>query len=189
MTSVRLPSLFCPPPAYYRQLLMHRTATVCCAERFDKRRKEHHRCVIADARGRMELTVPVAKPYGATWADCRVSMHGRWNEVMWTALESAYGRTPYFEYFADDLRPLLLRPDDGFTTVTALNADFDHAIRCCLGLESTVTQTDGSFPQDIEPWQPQPYWQVRRDKLGFIPGLSILDMMFNLGRETLMYLR
>ncbi|MDE6145308.1 MAG: WbqC family protein, partial [Muribaculaceae bacterium] len=39
-------------------------------------------------------------------------------------------------------------------------------------------------PQPVELWMPEPYWQVRADRLGFIPNLSILDLIFNLGPET-----
>ena len=139
---------------------------------------------IADTRGPLELTVPVAKPYGRTWADTSVSRHGAWFDVMWTALESAYGRTPFFEFYADDFRPLLLGVDD-FGTVGELNFRFDLAIRRALGIQSPVIySTEEASPVAIEPWQPQPYWQVREQQLGFIPGLSILDLIFNLGPET-----
>lgn len=144
--------------------------------------------MVADVRGPVTLTVPIAKPYASTWCQCRVSLHGRWNEVMWTALESAYGRTPYFEFFADDFRPLLQCGPEGFGSITELNTRFDRTIRHCLGIDLPVTYSEVSDPSAPEEWSPAPYWQVRQHKLGFIPGLSILDMLFNLGRETLMYL-
>lgn len=183
---LRLPSRFCPSAAYYRMVALHPEATtiVCAGERFDKRRKDAHRTVIADTRGRLELTVPVAKPYGRTWADTAVSRHGDWWAVMWTALESAYGRTPFFEFYADDFRPLILGVED-YGTVGELNFRFDLAIRRALGLTSPVVYSaEEATPQTVEPWEPQPYWQVRADRLGFIPGLSILDLIFNLGPET-----
>lgn len=184
--TLRLPSRLCPPAAYYRMVALRPEATtiVCAGERFDKRRKDAHRMAIADTRGRLELTVPVAKPYGRTWADTRVSLHGGWPEVVWTALESAYGRTPYFEFYADDFRPLILGVDD-FGSVGELNFRFDRAIRRALGLSPNVVYApDEGDPQPVEPWEPQPYWQVREQQLGFIPGLSILDLIFNLGPET-----
>lgn len=194
MSDLLLPSLLCPPPAFYRAIALHRPAdgaiAVCSAARFDKRQKAAHRFAIADARGRLELTVPVEKPYGKTWADTRVSLHGRWWEIMATALESAYGRTPYFEFYADDFLPLIADPDR-FTTVGALNADFDRAIRRALALDDrTVIYDDPGAcrPAPLSDWQPEPYWQVRASTLGFIPGLSVLDMIFNLGPEALLML-
>ena len=190
MTELVLPTRFCPPPAYYRMMALHQgNVSVCLEERFDKRRKSAHRTAIADARGVLELTVPIEKPYGKTWAETKVSLHGRWWEVMSTALESAYGRTPYFEFYADDFLPIISNPET-FTTVSELNSRFDVAIRRAIGLTRPVAAADaGTRPAVIEPWEPQPYWQVRREQLGFIGGLSILDMIFNLGPETLIHLQ
>jgi len=183
-----LPTRLAPGPAYYRMMAMHQgPVAICSGERFDKRCKEAHRFRIADTRGPLELTVPVEKPYGRTWADTRVSLHGRWWEVMATALESAYGRTPFFEFYADDFLPLISDPGR-FTTVAALNEAFDAAIRRAIGLQKEVTYVSGGQPAAIGPYEPAPYWQVRAGKLGFMPGLSILDMIFNLGPETLLRL-
>ena len=62
-----LPSLFCPAASYYAMMAEAGHVVVNTGMRFDKRRKEVHRCVIADTRGPLELTVPIAKPYGRTW--------------------------------------------------------------------------------------------------------------------------
>lgn len=161
---------------------------VCAHERFNKRCKEAHRCVIADTRGPLELTVPVSKPYGRTWADTGVSLHGRWWEVMAMALESAYGRTPFFEFYADDFLGIIRRPEE-FTTVAELNLKFDAAIRRAIGVSVPVeVAPEGVRPAELTPWEPGPYWQVRAQSLGFLPGLSVLDMVFNLGPETLIEL-
>lgn len=183
-----LPTRLAPTPAYYRMMALHPgPVEICLGERFDKRRKDAHRFAVADTRGRLELTVPVEKPYGRTWVDTRVSLHGRWWEVMAQALESAYGRTPFFEFYADDFMPLLADPER-FTSVAALNADFDRAIRRALGLQKEVTYVSEGRPVEIVPFAPAPYWQVRADRLGFLPNLSILDLLFNLGPEALLAL-
>lgn len=185
-----LPTRLAPEPAYYRMMALHPgPVAICSGGRFDKRCKAAHRFRIADTRGSLELTVPVEKPYGRTWADTRVSLHGRWWEVMATALESAYGRTPFFEFYADDFLPLISDPGR-FTTVAALNEAFDAAIRRAIGLQKEVTYvSSGVQSAAVEPYEPAPYWQVRADKLGFMPGLSILDMIFNLGPETLLKIK
>lgn len=181
-----LPCRLAPPPSYYRAMALHPgPVSICLGERFDKRCKEAHRFSIADTRGRLELTVPVEKPYGRTWADTRVSLHGGWWELMARALESAYGRTPYFEFYADDFLPLLADPAR-FTTIGDLVADFDRAIRRALGLRKEINYITSGQPSHPDSWEPEPYWQVRADRLGFISGLSILDLIFNLGPEGLL---
>lgn len=184
-----LPCRLAPPAAYYSMMALHEgPVSICLGERFDKRCKSAHRFAIADTRGPLELTVPIEKPYGRTWADTRISLHGDWWELMARALESAYGRTPYFEFYADDFLPLLADPER-FTTVGALCADFDRSIRRALALPEVGYISTAAIPAEVTPREFAPYWQVRADKLGFIPNLSVLDMIFNLGPEAQLLLR
>lgn len=167
--------------------------TVHTALPYDKRRKSSHRFRIADTRGPLDITIPVAKPESfssATDSDILLSGHSPWWEVAMTALESAYGRTPYFEYYADEFRALL-HPDRVGTPLIDLTADLDRLV-CRLAsipapwykpLPSTVR------PASIPPAEPFPvYRQVRQEKLGFIPHLSIVDLLFSLGPETVLLL-
>ena len=169
-----LASRLAPTPAFYHALAAHRgPVVICCAERFDKRCKAAHRFVIADTRGPLDLTVPIAKPYGRTWAATRLSTHGTWWETIPAAL-------------APDLLPLLSDPAR-FDSVGALNAAVDSFVRRALDL--TDVDVSYSFDPALRPTEPAgfelaPYWQVRADRLGFIPGLSILDSIFNLGPEA-----
>lgn len=155
-------------------------------ERFNKRCKEAHRFEIADTRGCLELTIPIAKPYGNTWADTRISDHGTWWETIPAALESAYGRTPFFEFYGPDLLPLLSDPGR-FGSVAAMNEAVDRFIRRALDLtdiEVTYSRRANAQPAPLETAPAIPYWQVRAQQLGFIGGLSILDALFNLGPEA-----
>lgn len=190
MFSLNLPCRLAPEPAWYRMLALHQgPAGICANGRFDKRCKSTHRFTIADTRGPLELTVPIAKPYGRTWADTAISRHGEWWTTMATALESAYGRTPYFEFYADEFLGIIAHPEQ-LTSVADLCMRFDRAIRHAIGLHKEVTIAPAdAIPAQIIPWHPEPYWQVRRESLGFIQGLSILDMVFNLGPETLIWLQ
>lgn len=186
LPALLLPCRLAPEPAWYRMMARHDgPAGICVNSRFDKRCKAAHRFTIADTRGPLELTVPIAKPYGRTWADTAVSLHGEWWRTMATALESAYGRTPYFEFYADEFLSIIADPGQ-FTSVGDLCLRFDRAIRHAIGLTKEVAIAPApAVPAPVEPWQPAPYWQVRRDALGFLPSLSILDLVFNLGPETL----
>lgn len=156
---------------------------------FDKRRKSVHRMAIADTRGRLELTVPIAKPdssRSARWADIALSDHGNWWAVHFTALESAYGRTPFFEFYADRFAPLYA----DFPGGSAVGFDARIEAVICDILDIKAPRRDASLserPTALKPCQ-LPYWQVRADKLGFIPGLSILDLIFNLGPDAQLFL-
>lgn len=98
-TRAALPPRYFGNIAYYLAVAAHGGDTYMDGSiLFDKRQKVVHRCEIADTRGRVQLTAPVAKPHGisrATWDDVAVSPHGQWWHIHLTTLESAYGRTPF----------------------------------------------------------------------------------------------
>lgn len=195
------PAVFAPQYfgsiAYYAEIARHSHAVIDTALRYDKRFKSAHRCAIADTRGPLTLTVPVAKPAGARlWSQTRVSHHGQWWTTHLTTLESAYGRTPFFEFYIDRFKPWF-EPID--MSVTEMDCGIDAVVRRALAIDTVVDYADagaidipggldfraGGFPGIST----VPYYQVRALKLGFLPGLSILDLIFNMGPESPLVLR
>jgi len=138
--------------------------------------------------------------------DVRISSHGSWQHQHWNALESAYGETPFFEYYADDIRPFF---EKKWEFLYDYNMDITAAVLQILDLQPTYgptreyytpevyKQSEASdFREVINPkhplpddeWQPKPYWQVYGSRHGFLPNLSILDLLFNQGPESERYL-
>lgn len=163
---------------YYAQALRSGCG-IDTATRYDKRHKSVHRCEIADVNGRMQLTVPIVKEHGSTWGEVKISEHGHWRQVHLSALEAAYGRTPYFEFYIDRFRPVF--EAGRFETILGLDLFIDQEVRKIvdIGLEASWS----GEVRDVE------YYQVREDKLGFIAGLSILDLIFNMGPESPLVLK
>lgn len=192
---VSLPPRLLPPAAYYALLASYGRACIDWSGPYRRGEKLTHRFDIADTRGRLSLTIPIAKPgKGAVWADVTLSDHGRWQETLPTALESAYGRTPFFEFYAPHILPLISDASGGDRLVD-LAESLDRVVRNILGLPAysveylkTPSGRRSVVPEPLWPVT-APYWQVRRDILGFIPGLSILDLIFNLGPESPLALR
>lgn len=162
--------------------------------RFDKREKTTHRFTIADTRGPLDLTVPIEKPqsHRCLWSDIHISDHGSWWDVHRVALESAYGRTPYFEFYIDRFLPMLTTGViDRFPLLEQLAGAWEREIRDILSLGHETYPVTDVTPVVMNPglrYLTPAYRQVREDKLGFIPGLSILDLVFNLGPESQFYL-
>lgn len=159
--------------------------------RYNKADKATHRFDIADTRGPLSLTVPVSRPSGAwQWSQVLVSDHGRWWETMPIALESAYGRTPYFEFYIDRLMPLFT---PGQRPLSQLCAQADEQVRHMLGIKAIEKEPDTTFtrynPDAFNHAGLEPYWQLRQQQFGFIPDLSVLDLIFNLGPEAQIYLQ
>ncbi|MBD5210422.1 MAG: WbqC family protein [Bacteroidales bacterium] len=199
--------------------------------RYDKRQKSTHRFTVVDTHGIKNLTVPVSKPDGVKgplrWSDIALSTHGMWWHVIEETLASAYGRTPFFEFYIDRLRRFFAPTTvDEYRDVATLCRESDRAIRAILNLDNEITYASQSpLPQSpaapapskpaaqeehcgegVQPElrvpaqagnaqghpeekaapaiQPVEYYQVRADKFGFIPNLSILDLIFNMGPEA-----
>ena len=199
-TLLILPPRYMGSAGYYALVNAFDKVWVDTGMRFDKRQKETHRATVADTHGIRRLTVPIEKPVsmtGARWSDIAVSTHGIWWHAHWETLKSGYGRTPFFEYYADDFEPLFTVESTGIPLME-LNRRLDSIIRRLMLIETDVaygTDFDHDGPTiDLRRGVPAgivttvPYYQVRALRHGFIPGLSAIDMLFNMGPESTLIL-
>lgn len=224
------------PVQWYQKLNRYESCQIEKHENFI-RQTYRNRCVIATAQGLQNLSVPVEVdgdvPLTKTAIkDVRISDHGNWRHLHWHALMSAYGVSPFFDYYADDIRPFFEKkwkylidfnmeitqkmcelvqiwPHVSYTerylspakygSLTMISLVFDD-IRSHIGMEDPDEPEAETLYHDyrnvIRPkhpaedasWKPKPYYQVFRDKYGFQPNLSILDLLFNEGDESVMFL-
>lgn len=175
--------------------------------RHDRRAKQTHRYRIADTHGEVTLTVPVKRPEKAsedvtdnhyTWHDIALSEHGRWWHTHRITIESAYGRTPFMQFYIDRMAHLFDETTvSKFNSVADLCIEADRVARSILGMDNRVLYTSGgaTVPADavrlddmVGRVEVAPYYQVRDSKHGFMPHLSVLDIIFNLGPEALPHL-
>lgn len=189
------------PVQWYQKLYRSDEAIIEACENFQKQ-TYRNRCIIATTQGVQALTIPVTRGNDSTIRDVRISDHGNWRHLHWNALQSAYGESPFFEYYQDDIRPFFEKRWDFLF-------DFNEEIRLkvceLIDIEPTVTLTseysDSSdtardYRSAINPKHPVPdpdfmpkkYYQVYLQKHGFLPNLSILDLLFNMGPESIFYL-
>ena len=175
-----------------------------------------NRCIIATANGLQALTVPVEHSDDKTTVkDLRISDHNQWRRIHWNALQSAYSESPFFDYYADDIRPF-------FEKKYEFLIDFNEAIRqtmcelidihphvsytCSFLSPSSTDKSPSSLlpplssqisdfrevihakhPLPDPDFEATPYWQVFQHKYGFLPNLSILDLLFCMGPESIFY--
>lgn len=186
-----MPMRLAAPAGYYALMATCGSAVIDCGSAFDKRDKSIRRIDIADASGLLRLTVPIAHPEhirGTSLNELTISDHGRWWDVMLTALESAYGRTPYFEFYIDRFKPMIARPEPG-TLLADMCRSMDETIRAILGIETEVAYSYEKGGRRTEVEMPEVmYTQHRQAELGFIDGLSVLDLIFCHGPESPLYL-
>ena len=134
------------PIQWYQKLNRHR----CIIEQHDNFVKQtyRNRCVIASANGPQTLTVPIERYDGMKCAmrDIRISDHGNWRHLHWQALVSAYGETPFFEYYADDIRPFF--EEHRWKYLLDFNLDITHTLCSLLDVRPDLTLSDHYIDAD-----------------------------------------
>lgn len=196
-TAVILAPRYLGTVEYYAAMASCPVAVIDVAMRHDKRFKHAHRTVIAGNAGPLQLTVPVAHgPGQVTWQHVAVSDHNHWWEQHTAAIASAYGRCPYFEHYFPLISGFLTAEAAG-QSVVSLDTRLDAAIRRILGMPTRLSATVPAGVEAIDlrtdaalsaAFSVAPYRQLRQDKFGFLPGMSILDIIFNLGPNALAHL-
>ncbi|MDH8702457.1 hypothetical protein M2138_001821 [Dysgonomonadaceae bacterium PH5-43] len=186
-------------PVEYYVLLNSFQKTII--EKYDNYIKQtyRNRCVIVGANGLQNLSIPIEKPdtLKCLTKDIRIADHGNWRHIHWNAIVSAYNSTPFFEYYADDFFPfydkkieflfdfneqlrdlvcslLDITPNVDYSDDYINNTNEDN-----VDLRERINPKKGAYLSDFTP-----YYQVFESKYGFIPNLSIIDLLFNMGPEA-----
>ena len=211
MTTALLQTTYFGPIQWYQKLYRY---DHCLIEQYDSFQKQtyRNRCVIATANGIQALTVPIENEKGemrnekCLLSDVRISDHNQWRRVHWNALQSAYSESPFFEYYVDDLHPFfeqryeylldfneairqkicgLIDIHPQITYTTEYTSDIQHQTSDIVDFRDVI---NAKHPQPDAEFTPKEYWQVFQHKHGFLPNLSILDLLFNMGPESIFYL-
>lgn len=200
METTLLCSAYLPPVSFFTAI---KNGGDVLIEQYDNYCKQtyRNRCVIATAGGKQTLTIPVVKPDGPKqlMKDVRISDHGDWRHQHWNALESAYMNSPFFMYYQDDFRPFY---EKKYEFLLDFNMELTMRIMQLSGIkkqliltQSYIRNTDGTTdlrpivePDVQEPENPKTYWQVFKQKHGFLSNLSAVDLLFNMGPEFPLYL-
>ena len=191
-----------PPVSYVAAMLESDSIVVEQYETFPKQ-TYRNRTVIATANGLLGLTVPVVRTNGnhTYTKDMAICYNENWTLKHWRAIESAYNSSPYFLYYKDEVEVILNKQH---ATLIDLNMDILTFVFKKLKVKKEVILSDDYIsqigegtidyrnhfsPKNKELLSLPEYDQVFEDRYGFQSDISILDLIFNLGPDSLGYLK
>lgn len=157
-----------------------------------RRQTERNRCSIATANGIQQLTVPVTLPSRQTThcpiKEVRISDHGNWQRQHWQALQSAYGMSPFFDYFADDLHAFY---EKKWEWLFDYNNEITSTVLRLFGVDSTVEVTKNAAVHTCGEFNGivGKYYQTFERRHGFLEDLSVIDLLCNEGPEGVLKLQ
>lgn len=207
MKTAYLSSAYLAPVEYYTKLLAYDKIYI---EQHDHYMKQtyRNRCTIAGPEGELALSIPTVRPDSlkCPMKDIRISDHGNWRHLHWNAIESAYNSTPFFEYYKDDFRPFYEKKydyladfNDALGQLICKLIDISPIVERTTEYKSEFDLNEIDFREIIHPKKDfrltdpeftlRPYYQVFNTRHGFIPNLSIIDLLFNMGPESLLILK
>lgn len=187
-----LPSYYLPPISWFVRMLNSDEPILMeqCANY--QKQTLHNRCWIDSPNGKLALTVPVDRSTfvqgKCLMKDVQVSYHQDWQKQHWYALESSYFNSPFFEYLQDDFRPIY---NIRWKWLMDLNEELVGKCLELLNVDCNMSRTSEFAPKaDVaQDFVPKDYYQVFKAKNGFIPDLSIVDLIFNMGPESILWVK
>jgi len=202
LPTVYLSTAYLAPVEYYMQMLAFPQTVIEKHCNYVKQ-TYRNRCIIASANGLQTLSIPVEKPetVKCLTKDIRIAEHGNWRHLHWIAIQSAYNSTPFFEYYEDDFIKFY---EQKYNFLFDFNESLRILITKLLDIEPQVAYSSAYktdfHPNEIDNREAihpkknavinsfKPYYQVFESKFGFQPNLSIIDLLFNMGPESILFL-
>lgn len=190
-----------PPIAWWAQVQQHSILQLDNAEHFQKM-SYRNRYYVAGGNGQIQLSVPLVhgRNQRIPVRDVQISNDVRWQVQHWRTIVSAYKRAPYFEYYEPSLSSLFnaqfhLLADFNMATIQWIKEQLKYPIQIEITNEYIKT-----YPADVvdlrtmKPAEEQnkpgfpPYYQLFNERHGFLPNLSILDLLFAEGTYAAQWL-
>lgn len=195
------PFFLIPNLDFFKLLLNKKIVFLEAFENFS-RQTFRNRFEIAAANGVQKLVVPIEKSSmpKVLMKDVRISYDEDWQRKHWRAIVSAYNSSPFFLYYQDEFKAVFKYRYEKlvdfnlallklFINLLSLGVElkfttsFDNPVNANMDFRYQFEKKNKNLFQ-IYP----PYYQVFKDKNGFIENLSIIDLLFNLGPESKTYL-
>jgi hypothetical protein len=189
------------PPVEYFSLIHNADEVIIEKEENYLKQSYRNRSYILTAHGKQTLTVPVflGSFHKTPIKDIRIDYSKRWQQVHLRAIITSYRSAPYFEFYFEEIEKII---HQNFEFLIDLNASLTASVMKMAGMNNPIAYSSAFEPvngndYDLryrispkkEPVHVQKeYTQVFNTTGGFVPSLSIIDLIFNAGPETQNYL-
>lgn len=186
------------PIDYYAEMVKSQSLNIEVCENFQKQ-TYRNRMNILGANGKLMLNIPTLHDGTRIFKDLQPSYEYDWQKEHIKSLKSAYQSSPYFEYYEDDIIPILEKKEKFLLDLNLKTIEF---INQKLNLDLEIKQTESyqiidkefDFRNQFSAKKPAQYElteyaQVFDDKFEFVSDLSILDLLFSEGPSAVVYLK
>jgi hypothetical protein len=193
-------SAYLPPIEYFSIISRSEKILIEHEENYHKQ-TYRNRCYILSSHGPQMLSVPVfsGSLHKTALKDIRIDYSKRWQQVHLRAMTAAYGTSPFFEFYHDDIFRIVSSDHKFlFDLNMALTLHFLDTIDIKAEVVTTtdfepVSDSPDDYRYTINPKKEavtsvRRYSQVFNTGTDFVPGLSIVDLLFNMGPESAAYL-
>ena len=183
------------PPISWVKTARHAEQVFIEANETYPKQSYRNRCRIITANGIVPLSIPVKKISGhkTKIRDIEIFYDESWQRLHWRTIHAAYSNSPFYLYYKDDLITFY---EKKYRFLLDFNIAINNTILKLLGIEVNfiltekyLSEADGMLdmrnafsPKNIPPQsQIVTYHQVFEERHGFVPDLSVIDLLFNEG--------
>jgi hypothetical protein len=197
--NIILSTAYLPPVDFFKSTGGSRFFWIDNQENY-KKQSFRNRTNIYAPNGMQALIIPVLRPFNIPVKEVKIDYKMPWQRTHWRAIQTAYNNSPFFEYYQDYFSPFFHK---NVPFLFDFNLELIHLCVKLLRKTQSIYVTENSnyynescefLQNSIHPkLQPKysynTYNQVFIDKCGFIPNLSIIDLLFNLGPQSYSYIQ
>jgi hypothetical protein len=199
MKKILIELQYLAPVEYYAKLLQYDEIIIEAQENFVKS-TNRNRCYIAGANGKLRLTIPLkhGRDQKSLYKNIEIDHSERWKAIHWHSIISAYKHAPYFEHYAPHFEPhylekkidnlfqwnkelflltmKLLKAPQSFSFTSEYQKEVSNDVDDCRNKKYLLDAA-------------KEYHQVFIERNGFLPYLSIIDLIMNMGNEAKQYIK